>query len=277
MATLRLPPSTRDFELCHTMQSSGLSTWKVAKQYGISQMRVRQILRRVADWIAETLPPQMEANVQAQLRYAEHLASDRLQHHYCETMEQWRATHQTRFLAQATRVALAAGKVAAPSGLIEALAADAIEGPLEEAEAREQEAREQGTGDREQRGSDWAREGELADPPVGDFSGNDESAEEQPAADEDRAGASRERHELLALLRAGPAGAAAELSERTRWLLSAANSGSAEASEITQLRLSPQQPGARLERTASPPERELTRQERRRLQKKLKRAKGLAS
>jgi hypothetical protein len=42
------------------------------------------------------------------------------------------------------------------------------------------------------------------------------------------------------------------------------------------VRISPQQPGATIERIVAQPDRPLSRQERRRLQKKLKRAKGLA-
>ena len=136
MATkFRFPPSARDFALARAIDCEGLSTWQAAKRFGISQMRVRQIQARVADWLAEVLPPQMEAEAAARLRYAEYLASDRLEHHYQETMGQWRATHQTRFLMQAMRVALAASKLVAQAGRIEALAADAIEGPLEEQES----------------------------------------------------------------------------------------------------------------------------------------------
>jgi hypothetical protein len=257
MATkFRFPPSARDFALARAIDCEGLSTWQAAKRFGISQMRVRQIQARVADWTAEVLPPQMEAEAAARLRYAEHLASDRLEHHYQETMEQWRATHQTRFLMQAMRVALAAGKLAAPSGRIEALAADAIEGPLADWES--------GVGDRESAIA-------ASDPPEEDFSVGDESMDQPVIAREGDSRASPERRELLELLRAAPRGASDALSERTRSLLSPAGVGA-----ITQIRITPEQPGASLERVLAPTERPLTRQERRRLQKKLKRAKGLA-
>jgi hypothetical protein len=258
MATkFRFPPSARDFALARAVSFEGLSTWQAAARFGISQPRVRQIQRRVADWTAEVLPPQMEAEEAARLRYAEHLAADRLEHHYHETMEQWRATHQTRFLMQALRVALAASKLPAPSGVIEALAADAIEGPLEEAEERGQ-----GTGDR----------GQISEaPPEEDFSARGELGEEQVERSEGERDVNSRRHELLALLRSVPAGVAAELSERTRSLLSPTG-----GEGITEVRITPQQPGATIERVIAQPERPLTRQERRRLQKKLKRAKGLA-
>lgn len=259
MATtkFRFPPSARDFALQWAISFEGLSTWQAATRFGISQPRVRQILQRVADWTAEALPPQMDAEAEARLRYAEHLAADRLEHHYQETMGQWRATHQTRFLMQAMRVALAAGKLPAPSGLIEALAADAIEGPLEEGE------------ERGQRTADRGQQPET--PPVEDFSARCDLGDEQAECGESERNVSSRRHELLALLRSVPAGVAAELSERTRSLLSPAGSEG-----ITQVRISPQQPGTAIEQVGAPPERPLSRQERRRLQKKLKRAKGLA-
>jgi hypothetical protein len=264
MATkFRFPPSARDFALQRAISFEGLSTWQAAARFGISQPRVRQILQRVADWTAEALPPQMEAEAAARLRYAEHLAADRLEHHYQETMEQWRATHQTRFLMQAMRVALAAGKLPAPSGVIEALAADAIEGP----EAEEGD-RGQGTGDRGQKTEDSYV---IETPPEEDFSARGDLGDGQAVAGGSERDVSSRRHEFLDLLRSGPAGATAVLSERTRSLLSPVGS-----ERIMQVRISPQQPGASIELTSAPPERPLSRQERRRLQKKLKRAKGLA-
>ena len=273
MATkFRFPPSARDFALQRAISFEGLSTWQAAARFGISQPRVRQLLRRVADWTAEALPPQMEAEAAARLRYAEYLASDRLEHHYQETMEQWRATHQTRFLMQAMRVALAAGKLPAASGVIEALAADAIEGPLEEEAGvgeRGSGVGRQETGDRSQESG--VRSQRQDAPPDRDFSACGDLGDEQATAGESERDVSSRRHELLALLRSVPAGVAAELSERTRSLLSPAGSEG-----ITQVRISPQQPGAKIESIVAQPERPLSRQERRRLQKKLKRAKGLA-
>ena len=73
---------------------------------------------------------------------------------------------------------------------------------------------------------------------------------------------------LLELLRSGPPGAASALSEGTRSLLSG-------GAAITQVRLTPDKPGASVEQLAAPAEFPLSRQERRRLQKRLKKAKGL--
>ena len=253
MATkFRFPPSARDFALQRAISFEGLSTWQAAARFGISQPRVRQILQRVADWTAEALPPQMEAEAAARLRYAEHLAADRLEHHYQETMSQWRATHQTRFLMQAMRIALAAGKLPAASGVIEALAADAIEGPLE-------------PGGHETGETEPLRD----DPPVRDFSAHGDFAQESAAAMSDENVASAVATGLLELLRSGPPGAAAALSEGTRSLLSAGGAA------ITQIRLARDQPGASVQQLAAPAELPLSRQERRRLRKKLKKAKGL--
>jgi hypothetical protein len=73
------------------------------------------------------------------------------------------------------------------------------------------------------------------------------------------------------LARAGAGGDSGSLFERARSLLRVK-----ESAAVTQVRLSPDLPGASLEAILPTAQRELNRHERRRLQKKLKRAKGLA-
>jgi hypothetical protein len=248
----QLPPSARDFELTRAVRFEGLSTWEAASRFGISQMRVRQILGRVADWVIQALPPLMESDAEACLRYAEYLASDRLEHHYQESMAQWRATHQTRFLMQAMRVTLAAGKLPAPSGMIEAAMADAVE--------------EEGGQETEEDSGQ-----ETVPPPVRDFSARGDLQQGSAAAMSDENVASAVATGLLELLRSGPPGAAAALSDGTRSLLTTGGDAA-----ITQVRLTREQPGASVERLAAPAELPLSRQERRRLRKKLKKAKGLS-
>ena len=49
--SLRLPPSGRDYRVYQRVVVDGASTWKTAEELKISQTRVRQIVRRVAEWL----------------------------------------------------------------------------------------------------------------------------------------------------------------------------------------------------------------------------------
>jgi hypothetical protein len=95
-------------------------------------------------------------------------------------------------------------------------------------------------------------------------------AEESAARPDYENDANASGRKLSELLHTAPPQALAALSPLARSLLSAGD-----GDVITQLRLTPDTPGASLKRVLSQPQGELTRQERRRLQKKLKRAKGL--
>jgi hypothetical protein len=128
--SLRSPPSERDLEIYQQITMRGLSTRLVADDHEISQTRVRQIVRRVLDWVAATLPEQPETDARRELRLAQHIAADRLQESYCELMSQWRHKHEPRIFGQLLRVTLAASRVSALPGTIDGLIADAIEGPL---------------------------------------------------------------------------------------------------------------------------------------------------
>jgi hypothetical protein len=128
--SLRLPPSERDLEIYQQITMRGLSTRLVAEDHEISQTRVRQIVRRVLDWVAATLPEQPETDARRELRLAQHIAADRLQESYCELMSQWRQMHEPRIFGQLLRVTLAASRLPALPGTIDGLIADAIEGPL---------------------------------------------------------------------------------------------------------------------------------------------------
>jgi hypothetical protein len=110
----------------------GGSTREAAAAFGISQTRVRQIARRVAEWEAQALPPECEAERANALRLAEHLAANRLQHFYEQTMGMWRGTQQCKYLGMALRVTQAQSKMAAGAFTMESLVADANEGPLED-------------------------------------------------------------------------------------------------------------------------------------------------
>src|SRR5262245_56544613 len=51
-----LPPSERDFDVYRLVAVEGESTRAAAGQFGISQTRVIQIRKHVAEWIADELP-----------------------------------------------------------------------------------------------------------------------------------------------------------------------------------------------------------------------------
>lgn len=131
-----LPPSSRNFDVFRFLLVQGGSTREAAAAFGISQSRVRQIAQRVAEWEAQALPPENEIERAKSLRLAEHLAADRLQHFFEQTMAMWRGTQQCKYLGMALRVTQAQAKMAASSHTLEALVADANEEPLEELDAK---------------------------------------------------------------------------------------------------------------------------------------------
>src|SRR5947208_13774183 len=71
-----LPPTARDFDIHHLSLVEKVSTRTIADKHGISQTRVRQIVKRVAQWLSESLPAESEAADAATLRLAQHIAAD---------------------------------------------------------------------------------------------------------------------------------------------------------------------------------------------------------
>jgi len=130
---LPLPPSARDFQIYQRLQLDGASTRQAANDFSLSQTRIRQIVQHVAQWLAQSLPPSCEATDAAWLRLAQHIAADRLQLLYGEAMQGWRATHQPKYAGLILRVTSAMGKMPVTSGALDALLADALEGPLPDA------------------------------------------------------------------------------------------------------------------------------------------------
>ena len=127
-AELRMPPQARDFVIFRAVYVEAASTWRMAEEHVISQTRVRQILKHVSEWLAENLPARTEAQLEQQVRLAQHLAAERLQHLYRETMIRWRASGEAHYLRHITRLALAMGRLGVMPGEIEGLAAEAEEG-----------------------------------------------------------------------------------------------------------------------------------------------------
>jgi hypothetical protein len=128
-ASPKLPPTARDFLIYERVIIEGAATRAAAGEFGLSQTRIRQIVCRVVEWFSTTLPEDTDLDDDARLRYGLHLAADRLENLYRDAMADWRSTRQPKFANLASRLALAQSKLPAFAGTLEALAADAIEGP----------------------------------------------------------------------------------------------------------------------------------------------------
>ena len=131
MSTFRLPPSGRDFEVFFKVAFYNVSTWQTAELFHISQTRVRQIVTLVGDWVADNLPDFGEADLQKQVRLAQHIAANRLEHQYERRMIRWSAEGEASHLRQATRITLAQARLGVVAGRVHALAADVTAGPAE--------------------------------------------------------------------------------------------------------------------------------------------------
>jgi hypothetical protein len=129
---LKLPPSGRDFQVYERVVVQTASTRDVAKEFSLSQTRVRQIVKRVAQWLLQELPTASEAADAAHLRLSQHMAADRLEGLFCEAMTGWRARHETKYFGLALRVITLQSKMPVIAGTLAGLMADAIEGPLPE-------------------------------------------------------------------------------------------------------------------------------------------------
>jgi hypothetical protein len=125
----KLPPSERDFNIYEAAHVAQRSTRFLAHQYGISQTRVRQIVGRVVQWLAEVRPPKADIDKEKEVYLARQIAADRFQHQLEETTELWHNTRDTRYAGLRIRLTLAQARLGVVGGLLGCLAADAIEGP----------------------------------------------------------------------------------------------------------------------------------------------------
>src|SRR5437870_7790596 len=80
----KLPPAERDFEIYEAVHIAGCSTWSQARKHEISQTRVRQVVRRVVEWLGEVLPPQAKVAREQETHLARQIAAGRFQHQYEE-------------------------------------------------------------------------------------------------------------------------------------------------------------------------------------------------
>jgi hypothetical protein len=129
--SLKLPPSARDFLIFERLVVENATTRTVATELGLSQTRVRQIARHVAHWLAETLPTaEADLSEAVRLRLGQHIAADRLERLYRIVNRAFEETDQAKFANLCIRILDAQSRLPVITGTLQALAADAIEGPL---------------------------------------------------------------------------------------------------------------------------------------------------
>jgi hypothetical protein len=88
------PPDERDWALFEAVSVGGLSSRKAAEKFGISQTRVQQIRRHVAEWLAVVCGPEVGLSPSERICAAIELAERRCNYIYSEAMEAWRASQE---------------------------------------------------------------------------------------------------------------------------------------------------------------------------------------
>jgi len=124
-----LPPTSRDFEIFEQNQVHFLSTRHIADKHGLSQTRVRQIVARVTNWLAAHLPAKSEAEKEAELRLAQHLAAAQLRRQIEQLRNYFDATGDPKYLRHQTRVIAALARLGIIPGALDSLAAEFCEEP----------------------------------------------------------------------------------------------------------------------------------------------------
>ena len=94
MRQVPLPPSERDFQVFELVAIDGASTRQAAAEFGVSQSRIVQIRRHVAEWMGAEVPPTPRLTPVQRLRVAAEIAERRADHLYSQAMEGWRASQQ---------------------------------------------------------------------------------------------------------------------------------------------------------------------------------------
>ena len=89
-----LPPSERDFQVFESVAIDGASTRQAAAEFGVSQTRIMQIRRHVAEWMGAEVPLNPRLTPVQRLRVAAEIAERRADHLYSQAMEGWRASQQ---------------------------------------------------------------------------------------------------------------------------------------------------------------------------------------
>src|SRR5436305_3032768 len=127
-ASRKLPPTDRDVEIYESVHVQHCSTWHMADRHNISQTRVRQIIRRVVEWLGEVLPPQTKIAKEQEVRLAREIAADRFQHQLEEITDLWKETRESKYAGIRIRLTTAQARLGVVGGVAAGLIADAIEG-----------------------------------------------------------------------------------------------------------------------------------------------------
>src|SRR5262245_55212315 len=124
----KLPPTARDLEIYESVHIQNVSTWHMAERHHISQTRVRQIIRRVVEWLGEVIPPQAKLGKEHELYLALQIAADRFQHQLEEVATLWQDTRESKYAGIRIRLTTAQARLGVVGGVAAGLLADAIEG-----------------------------------------------------------------------------------------------------------------------------------------------------
>jgi hypothetical protein len=118
MTSLLLPPTPRDFEIHRAILIERASTRVIAERHRLSQTRVRQLTKRVCNWLAQNLPVPTEAEQAQEVRLAQHLAADQLNHQIEQLQIFWDQTYDPKYLRHQTRVMTALARLGIVPGAI---------------------------------------------------------------------------------------------------------------------------------------------------------------
>src|SRR3954466_12145377 len=106
-----LPPSERDFAIYHAIHIAGASTRTQADLHEISQTRVRQVVRRVVEWLGQVLPPQTDIARDQEIHLARQIAADRFQFQLEEATESWQSTKESKYASIRLRLTTAQARL----------------------------------------------------------------------------------------------------------------------------------------------------------------------
>jgi len=132
--TAMFPPTPRDFDIHRLSLVMHFSTRRIAELHRLSQTRVRQIIQRVSQWLAATLPVKTDLEKEQEVRLAQHLAAEQMRNQIETLQNYWDGSGDPKYIRQQTRVIAALARLGVVPGAIEALAADATLGPYDPTE-----------------------------------------------------------------------------------------------------------------------------------------------
>ena len=108
----QIPPSQRDFEIYRFVKIERHSTRQAAKEFNLSQTRVRQVIEGIIEFLVESVPLDDEGKRVDRLQVAEQLAREQLDFLYGQAITWWHQSvhgfHSGQALPKPAYLALAA-------------------------------------------------------------------------------------------------------------------------------------------------------------------------